>query len=113
MKARLINFIKKSMNPLALENSWNTQQMDVPSPKAPGQPATSPEPGPSAASLDSFAQDIDMPEELSVSPLMGNPASPQPANLGSPDFGNSFKEKLRRRRSKDYTTPERGGLTYG
>jgi len=113
MKARLVDFLRKSRDPLVLERSWNTQKVETPNPlQQAGQP-TPPEAGPSAKALDSFAQDIDMPEELSVSPLMGNPAQPQPANLGSADFGSSFREKLRRRRSQDYKAPQRGGLTYG
>jgi hypothetical protein len=112
MKARLIEFIRKSKNPLAMEQSWNTQKIQVPKDTQPGAnagPSGVEPPGPSAGSLDSFMKDIDIPEELSVSSLQGNPS--QPSVPGLPSAGDTFREKLRRRRSKDYMPS--GGLTHG
>jgi len=75
-----------------------------------GRNVATDEAGPNKKSLDSFAAELDIPEDLS-SPMQGNPAMPSEPGAGLA-FGDSFKEKLRRRRAKD-VTPARGELSYG
>ncbi len=111
MKTRLLEHIRKSKDPLAMGHSWNTQKITLPEQAQPGANAgpSGLASAPSKGSLDNFMKDIDMPEELSVSSLQGNPS--QPATPGLPDNADMFREKLRRRRTKDYTP--KGSLTYG
>lgn len=110
MKAKLIEFLRRQKEPNVATQTWNTQQMPTPAPQVEGSPQLGDAEGPTAGAMDSFAQDIDMPEDA-VSSLQGNP-SQVAEPVTDPQFGNSFKERLRRRRTADMLVPERGG-SYG